>query len=156
MLFKRFIKSFKTIPKPLFRMNNGNSIRLRAVEGPERPKKPFDLLTTSAMAQPKALYPERYEWPNGASMRPNSPTMHELLLRFSGAKVIVYEVEPGTALPDDLILVHEFADHYSMQAAKPMTVKELERSITQFLTTAGTRYTRDDWFARYPVPTEVA
>lgn len=37
--------------------------------------------------------------------------------------VDVDEICVDTLLPDDLILVHEFGDHYSMQARKEMTVE---------------------------------
>jgi hypothetical protein len=32
-------------------------------------------------------------------------------------------MEAGTILPDDLILVHEFRDHYSLQARTVMIVE---------------------------------
>ncbi|KAG8627751.1 hypothetical protein KVT40_003624 [Elsinoe batatas] len=154
MSLNRFINSFSAFPKQLFRMNNGAKIRLRAAEGPSRPKRSFDLLTLSGKVQPKATTPHTYEWPNGASMRPNSATLHELLLGFRGANVIVYEIPRGTTLPDDLILVHEFADHYSLQAAKEMSVEELNKKLTAFFAKHGRICSRDEWFEKYPNPTE--
>lgn len=79
----------------------------------------------------------------------------------------------GTLLPDDLILVHEFGDHYSLQARTEMTVEgtsivsssehgieyakwilELNAKITNFMSTNGERLTKDEWLARYPQATE--
>ncbi|CAI7625725.1 unnamed protein product [Penicillium glandicola] len=141
----RFIQSFTQIPKDIFRVNSGPFIRLRAWPGPTRPHGVFDLLTTAGKVQPKALDPSSYEFPNGASMRPNSRTQQNLVrtVRPRGPTIYVYAITAGlftyissprllpstdfsfagTLLPDDLILVHEFRDHYSLQARKEMTVE---------------------------------
>lgn len=73
----------------------------------------------------------------------------------------------GVKLPADLILVHEFRDHYSLQARTEMTVSgmymltrdtadevELDEKITDFLGTQGKCLTKDEWKRRYPYPTE--
>jgi hypothetical protein len=82
-------------------------------------------------------------------------------------------VKSGTELPDDLILVHEFRDHYSLQARKEMivegrsfslmetkmtdkAVQELNTKITDFLTLKGERLTKKEWHKRYPKATERA
>jgi hypothetical protein len=57
----RFIQSFTTIPRQLFRLNNGKIIRLRGHPGPLRPQGRFDLLTEAGKVQPKALNPQTYE-----------------------------------------------------------------------------------------------
>ncbi|KKK13672.1 hypothetical protein ARAM_006030 [Aspergillus rambellii] len=77
--------------------------------------------------------------PNGASMRPNSQTQQSCRVE----------------LPDELILVHEFNDHYSLQARKSMTVEELNARITDFLATKGERLTKEEWLEKYPEATEV-
>ena len=61
MSHNRFIQSFTQIPKDIFRVNSGISIRLRAWPGPTRPHGMFDLLTTAGKVQPKALDPASYE-----------------------------------------------------------------------------------------------
>ncbi|KAJ5238276.1 hypothetical protein N7468_002895 [Penicillium chermesinum] len=142
MSTNRFIQSFTHVPKELFRLNTGAAVRLRAQPGPVRPQRSFDLLTAAGKVQPKALDPASYEWPNGASMRPNSAGQQNLVRTFRGSTIYVYAVPAGsfppilkslvqnlsehfigTTLPDDLILVHEFGDHYSLQARKEMTVE---------------------------------
>ncbi|EGD95576.1 hypothetical protein TESG_03051 [Trichophyton tonsurans CBS 112818] len=153
MSTNRFIQSFTKVPKELFRLNTSPAIRLRAQPGPVRPQRSFDLLTEAGKVQPKALNPATYEWPNGASMRPNSEVQQKLVRTFSG-NVYVYTVPEGTELPNDLILVHEFADHYSLQAKEEMTVEELNAKITNFLTTKGECLTRDQWLQKYPQATE--
>ena len=60
MSHNRFIQSFTQVPKDVFRVNSGISIRLRAWPGPRRPHGVFDLLTTAGKVQPKALEPATY------------------------------------------------------------------------------------------------
>jgi len=57
----KYIKAFTTIPKELFRLNNGKTVRLRAYPGPSKPQRSFDLLTEAGMVKPKALKPEIYD-----------------------------------------------------------------------------------------------
>ncbi|KAL4954096.1 hypothetical protein BDW69DRAFT_194310 [Aspergillus filifer] len=59
-----------------------------------------------------------------------------------------------TPLPDNLILVHEFRDHYSLQPREEMTVDDLNASITEFLQAKGRFFTKEEWLWKYPKPTE--
>ncbi|OJJ48718.1 hypothetical protein ASPZODRAFT_14844 [Penicilliopsis zonata CBS 506.65] len=154
MSHNRFIQSFTQVPKELFRLNNGPAVHLRAHPGPLRPAGLFDLLTTEGKVRPLALDPATYEFPNGASMRSNSISQQRLVRRLKGSSALIYTLHAGTELPDDLILVHEFADHYSLQARRSMTVEELNSKITQFLTAKGERLSKEQWQQRYPTATE--
>ncbi|QSS59405.1 hypothetical protein I7I51_08840 [Histoplasma capsulatum] len=118
----RYIQSFTSIPKELFRLNNGAAIRLRARPGPLRPQGSFDLLTEAGKVKPKALAPASYE----ASLRPNTSKQHDLVKTFRGASVCIYSVPA-----DDLILIHEFGDHYSLQAKKEMSVEAKSLTVLQ-------------------------
>src|SRR6266478_2440588 len=77
--------------------------------------------------------------PNGASMRPNTTSMRSITERFYGSPAVVFSVasgnsrsfptglcarrlSAGTPLPEELILVHEFKDHWSLQPAKTMSL----------------------------------
>ena len=136
----KLIAVFKRFPKEIFRVNNGRKVELRTWT-PRR--RVYDISPTNGLVQPKATKPMSYEGesskerlvrprvlranlilaPNGASMRPNSPYQQSLVSwRFRGDDVIVYAVPEGTALPDDLLLVHERSDHYSLQPAESMTI----------------------------------
>ncbi|KAJ5628083.1 hypothetical protein N7490_010311, partial [Penicillium lividum] len=150
----RFIQSFTQTPKEMFRIKMGISVRLRGHPGPVRPQRSFDLLTTAGKVILKALDPDNYYWPNGASMRPNSRSQQWLVRIAKGSPIYVFSVPAGTILPDDLILVHEFKDHYSLQARKEMTVEELNTKINDFLATKGQRFTKKEWMQLYPRATE--
>jgi len=54
----KFIKSFTTIPKDMFRVNNGSSVYLRD-RAVKRTAK-YDLLTEAGKVKPKALDPNSY------------------------------------------------------------------------------------------------
>ncbi|MCJ1249704.1 hypothetical protein MMC30_006930 [Trapelia coarctata] len=149
-----YIGSFTVIPKELFRTNNGTSIVLR--DRAMKPTGSYDLLTEAGKVKPKALDPATYAdtTPNGASMRPNTRTQNSLVKTFHGSNIVIFAIPQGTQIPDGLILVHGFADHYSLQAAKEMTLQELNKRVTDFMNTAGQRLTKEQWFQKYPEPTE--
>lgn len=60
----KFIASYTTIPKELFRINNGPFIHLRGHPGPQRPIGLFDILTYGGKVRPKALNPATYRREN--------------------------------------------------------------------------------------------
>ncbi|KAL4799668.1 hypothetical protein BDV19DRAFT_234378 [Aspergillus venezuelensis] len=150
----KFIKSYTVTPKEIFRINNGLLVRLRAHPGLYRPKGVFDLLTYAGKVQPKALNAATYQPPNEASMRPNTPRMHILTSILRGNSACIYSVPAGTPLPDNLILIHEFRDHYSLQPREEMTVDDLNASITRFLQGKGRLFTKEEWLWQYPKPIE--
>ncbi|RSM03313.1 hypothetical protein CEP52_007461 [Fusarium oligoseptatum] len=154
MSVSNLISVFRKFPKELFRVNNGPQVKLRVLQ-PKRHV--YDIVTENGLALPKALDPSSYIAPNGASMRPNSPYQQSLVSwRFRGNDTIVYSVPEGTTLPDDLLLVHERSDHYSLQPAMKMTIDDLNSKITQFLITNAMALTREEWMEVYPKATETS
>jgi hypothetical protein len=79
-------------------------------------------------------------------MRPNTAALHYIVRMAKRDPVFVYSVKAGllysrarvqrraltedaltgVELPADLILVHEFRDHYSLQARREMTVSGIQ------------------------------
>jgi hypothetical protein len=57
----------------------------------------------------------------------------------------------GTIVPEGLALLHENQDLYSLQAARPMPLSEMNERITAFLKTAH-EMTRDDCLAMLEDP----
>ncbi|KAM4067046.1 hypothetical protein HRG_001052 [Hirsutella rhossiliensis] len=148
----KLIKVLRTLPTNLFRVNNGPQVRLREWS---RQRRVFDICPANGLVKPLALDPKSYRAPNGASMRPNSPYQQHLVSNlFRGDGVIVYSVPAGTQLPQDLLLVHERTDHYSLQPGREMTLQDLNDIITTFLRRNATVYTREQWLEAYPEPTE--
>ncbi|KAG9254762.1 uncharacterized protein F5Z01DRAFT_681295 [Emericellopsis atlantica] len=148
----KLIAVFKRFPKEMFRVNNGRQVKLRAWI-PRR--QVYDISAMNGFVQPKATDPKCNEAPNGASMRPNSPYQQSLVSwRFRGDDVVVYAVPEGTALPTDLLLVHERSDHYSLQPAANIPALELDAKINRFLTAHARAFTREEWLEMYPKATE--
>ncbi|OCK92041.1 uncharacterized protein K441DRAFT_688601 [Cenococcum geophilum 1.58] len=146
---------FRTVPLRLFRVNNGPITKLRAFDA--RPsRRSFDLLTIKGRAVPRALMPETYKAPNGASMRPNTPILHELVRNFRGRQVRITQIEQGTLLPGCLLLAHEDRDHFSLQPAEEMTVAELNARIDRFLESCGTSMSKEEFFERHQKPSDLA
>ncbi|TGJ81760.1 hypothetical protein E0Z10_g7002 [Xylaria hypoxylon] len=148
------ISVFRSFPKELFRVNNGREVRLIP---PKPGRHIYDVLPKDGNVEPKALNQSTYVGPNGILMRPNSPYQQSLVsTRFRGANFIVYAVPKGTDLPEDLLLVHEWSDHYSLQPAVTMTVDDLNWKITTFFDKKAQVYTPDQWMEAYPKATEEA
>merc|ERR1712025_1541246 len=143
----KLIAVFKRFPKEMFRVNNGRQVKLR----PWTPRRQmYDISPINGFVQPKATEPKTYEAPNGASMRPNSPYQQSLVSwRFRGDNVVVHAVPKGTALPTDLLLVHERSDHYFLQPAVSMHIAELDEKINRFLTAHARAFTREEWMEMY-------
>ena len=110
-----------------------------------------------------------------ASKEPKSSSM--LLLQVSDEQIRPSHMQCmlrhiGTPLPDDLILVHEHTDHYSLQPAKEMSLpgnnshsphyvnvlisilSDLNGKITTFLETNSTILKKEQWLQMYPKVTE--
>ncbi|KAF2752698.1 hypothetical protein EJ05DRAFT_446385 [Pseudovirgaria hyperparasitica] len=142
----RLINIFRTVPRELFRVNNGPAITLREWRGQGYS---YDVVTESGMVKPKALDAANYNAPNGASMRPDGDMHRRLIQNFKGSSIIVYSVPANTPLPPDLILVHEHTDHYSLQAATEMSLADLNQRITSFLGANARVMSREQWLQAY-------
>ncbi|KIX05840.1 uncharacterized protein Z518_03813 [Rhinocladiella mackenziei CBS 650.93] len=150
----KYINRFTMIPKELFRLSNGSTLSLcgRTMKTTGS----YDILTEGGKVKPKAItYPETYEGPNGASMRPNTPTQHQIVRNFKVSGVIIYAVPKDTRLPDGLVLVHERGDHSFSPVAWPrLMLAELNTKINNFLAAKAQRMTKSEWLEKYPAATE--
>ncbi|KAA8645051.1 uncharacterized protein ATNIH1004_009262 [Aspergillus tanneri] len=145
----RFIARFSIFPKELFRLNNGNTIRIR-----DRAVKrvgSFDVTTEDGKVKPKAVdHPDTYQRTRSLIL------WHDLVKNFIGKDMIVYSVPLGTKLPDDLTLVHEKGDHFSLQPTREMTLEEFNSKINEFYRMSAKQFTREQWLEAYPSPSETA
>ncbi len=65
------------------------------------------------------------------SLRPLGQTLSKLAKSYNFD--CVYEISEGTQIPDDLILVHEYSDHYSLQTSIISSPEDLNKKLTMFL-----------------------
>jgi len=74
----------------------------------------------------------------------------DVLTNYAGNKVCVSVLPQGVQLPPDLIILHEEADHYSLQTTLPCTPKDLNTRLTNFM--ADKEFIpREEFFARFPL-----
>lgn len=72
-----------------------------------------------------------FHGPNGMSLRPKSIVYRRILPLLSGEHIFI--IPAGTVIPTGLQLLHEYGDHYSLQAAEDCSLKELNQMLTEFL-----------------------
>ena len=72
----------------------------------------------------------KFTLPNGASCRPAGQTLTKIISRFNGNCIFV--IPKGTPLPEELILIHEHTDHYSIQTAVNCSENELNERLSKF------------------------
>ena len=66
------------------------------------------------------------------------------------AGTIVVMIPEGTVIPQDLILIHEHGDHYSLQTSVPILPSELNSKLTRFLKPFES-FPKEDYFERFPI-----
>jgi len=143
---KRFARFF---PATLARIQTGPKVNLR--DRTVKPKGSFDLLTKNDVVEPIPSSQKKFTFPNGCSLRsPTSTTFQDVAEAFNGDNVKVFIIKEGTPIPDDLVLLYEKTDHFSLQCSKPMPLTELNTKITDFLERHATVMTRKEYQNKFP------
>ncbi|KIW37676.1 uncharacterized protein PV06_10313 [Exophiala oligosperma] len=149
----RLLGRYTVVPRDLFRISAGSLTKLR--DKSLRPGAPsWDVMTIDGKVQPLGMTSDWYQRPNGASLRPNTKTQQSLVRSFRAPVVLIYHILQGTTLPEDLILIHERGEHYSLQASREMTLDELNSEVTSFLNDEAIRMTKKEWHAKFPTRTD--
>lgn len=91
--------------------------------------------------------------PNGLSLKPVGPQMYELVGSARG-DASVFEVPKGAQLPPDLVLLHEFSQHYSLQPARAMKPSEFIHLAKLFFKPFPI-LTKDEYLDKYPYDGEI-
>ena len=143
--------TYNYIYRDLFRVNSGEKVILRDFSSQKRlDRSSYDLVLKEDGLVHPAENTGNFEGPNGASVRPNSPFMQEIIRGYKGKGVTVYLLKEGTKLPPELTLLHEHTDHHSIQCTKPMKLKDLNALLTDFCKTKGVRMTKQEFVEKYP------
>ncbi|KAH6888523.1 hypothetical protein B0T10DRAFT_488334 [Thelonectria olida] len=149
---RQTITVFRKFPKELFRATNGSVFQARD-KSPERSS--YDMIAHEGYVKPLALDPTTYRSPNGLRMSPNSPFQQYLISRIlKRDDVTVFCVPAGTHLPEDLLLVHELQEVYSLQPAKEMKLSSFDDRVKEFFMQNATVYEKQMWLKAYPKATE--
>ncbi len=104
------MKRFTSLPLSLYRIQPRMPVVLRDFGA--KKSLSYDLRTVGGIVHP--VTGSTYTGPNGMSLRPSTPKMHEILRSFKGNPT-VYRMHEGMSLPDGLVILHERTDHYSLQ-----------------------------------------
>jgi hypothetical protein len=123
------LKRYTTLPLSLYRIQARLPVSLRSYAN--RTGTSYDLKTTEdGLVLPMAG--DVFHTPNGMSLRPSTPRMHEILRGFKGSPT-VFMLHEGLTLPKGLVVLHEHTDHYSLQTALPIPLDEFNGKLTEFL-----------------------
>ncbi|KAF9786396.1 hypothetical protein BJ322DRAFT_1059391 [Thelephora terrestris] len=140
---------YTVIPYDIFRVQSGSQVALRDFQVQKRlGRRSYDLhVGPGGMVQPSIG--DKLQGPNGCSVRPKGLNLDEIVDNFPGSDILIYRLEEGIQLPDDLVLLHEHTDHHALQCATPMTLKSLNQKLTDLFATRAECMSREDYFARY-------
>ena len=64
--------------------------------------------------------------------------------------VVVSGAVEGLKLPETLTLLHEHTDLHSLQCTKPISLKDLNKQLTQLCKEHGTALTKQQFVDQYP------
>lgn len=128
---KRNIRGrFEIVPKDLYRISDKKkSIKLRDSESRKaKGIMSYDIKIHEDNFVHPAPLDNTFIGPNGASLRPAGVNMCDLITG-KGPKCLILELRKGLVIPEGLVLLHEFGDHFSLQCAVPMRFEELEKRL---------------------------
>ncbi len=108
----------------------------------------FDLKTIDGIIHPTSG--PTFTGPNGCSLRPSGPKMHEILKGYKGDPR-VYRMHEGLILPEGMVILHEHTDHYSLQPSVPTPLGEFNARITDLIQGLPSM-TREQFFAALEDP----
>lgn len=143
---------FRVFPMDLFRICQTKKVTLREFEAQKKKgSRSYDYILT----EDKLIHPavgDTFVKPNGLSLRPQGINMWDILSTWSG-KTNVLVIPKDTVVPDDLVLIHEHGDHYSLQTSISRTPRDLNASLTKFMDKFELM-SKNDYFDRYPLTNE--
>ena len=110
----------KTFPVTLFRCQPRAEVELREFQRQQMRNIPiYDFHLKDGFVHP--MPGEYFIQPNGISIRPLGKNLKIFFNRFRGG--FIYMIKKGTPIPEQLVLLHEFRDHHSLQTSVDCTEK---------------------------------
>lgn len=129
---KQFVKRFSKLPITLFRVQPTLPVNLRDYDTQQARGRPtYDLkIHPDGLVHPAPG--DEFIGPNGMSLRPGNEKMLNIVKNWRG-DTMVYRLQEGRQLPDELIVLHERDDHYSLQTTEPVLLETLNAIMTELL-----------------------
>lgn len=141
---RRLLGRHSVLPEALFRCRPNVNARIR----PRLNNEPiYDFTPRNGMYQPS---PDDgiFHGPNGLSLGNLSRTWDYAA---NHEDWNVYIMPAGLKLPEDLVVLHEYREHFSLQSRVPLTPEALEVRLTKFLKTLQVM-TTEDFIQKFPSP----
>lgn len=131
---KSTIIRHEIVPITLYRVQPRLPVSLRShASQMQLGRESFDLkLHEDGLVHP--VLGDSFTGPNGMSLRPDCSKFRCLLSSFRGP-FKVYTLQSGLQIPEDLLLIHEHTDHYSLQVKKSMSLDHFNSLLTDFFCT---------------------
>jgi hypothetical protein len=130
------MQRFNRFPVTLYRIQPSLPVNLREYDTQRALNRlSFDLKLHDGLVLP--MQGNKFHTPNGMSLRQLSPKMESILNSFKGSskKLRIYRMQEYAQVPEDMILILEHTDHYSLQVKIPMTLEQFNVSLTSYLQT---------------------
>lgn len=122
---------YKKFPITLYRLQQSKEAKLRDMHSQfNKGKRSFDfVLNKDGLVHPNKT--NDFIGPNGMSLRPIGKPLIEIEKSYKYTHI--YQIMEGAEIPEELILVHEYKDHYSLQTSVVCTPLELNNRLSNFL-----------------------
>ena len=143
---------YSKLPRDLFRVNATAKVILHDFDTQQsKNRTSYDLnLNANGLVGPVQDH-SYFHGPNGMSLRPNSPSMQQIIREFRGRNVTVYKLAEGLELDSsDLICLWEHTDHFSLQTRSEISLSKLNRKLTDLCVNHGQIMTKAEFCERYP------
>ncbi len=127
---KQLIGKYKVFPITLYRLQQKKVVKLREMSSQlELGKSHFDFTLKDGMVHPNNT--DKFIGPNGMSLLPLGQSLSKVAKTYNFS--YIYEISAGAEIPDDLILLHEHTDHYSLQTSIICSPNDFDKRLTLFL-----------------------
>lgn len=133
MSSEKLLGRYKTFPISLYRLQQKKDVKLRDFHSQQIiGRNSYDfILKKDGLIHPNDT--EFFLYPNGMSLRPIGLALKNIVKSYKFN--YVYEIPKDTPVPENLVLLHEHTDHYSLQTCSKCTPEELNEALTKFLYT---------------------
>ena len=128
------MQRFYQFPVTLYRVQPRLPVFLRDYEIQKSKKRlSFDLKLHNGLVNP--MEGDTFHTPNGMSLRQSSPKLASIVENFRNISntMRVYRMQEASKVPQDMVLILEHTDHYSLQVSKPMSLDEFNNALTEYL-----------------------
>ena len=128
------MQRFTRFPQTLYRIQPRLPVKLRDYETQiSKNRLSFDLKLHKGLVLP--MQGNHFHTPNGMSLRQANDKMMNILSNFRGDLNLlrIYRMQENSPVPDDMVLILEHSDHYSLQTSKEVSLNDFNSKLTEYL-----------------------